>query len=397
MKVLYVINGLGTGGAERSLAEMLPHLAEHGVEPTIVCLNGRSEGVHEEVLQAGFNVRVLRARHTAGCIRELRRLIQLEKPDIVHTTIFEADVTGRLAAWRTGVTVVTTLVNTSYDPVRLDDPNVSRWKLAAMKTIDGWTARRMTHHFHAITRAVKDHAVEHLGLDPSLITVIPRGRDFRRLGTLAPDRRGRVRASLGLPDDHRVVLNVARQEFQKGQRHLLEAFARLIPDDPDLVLLQVGREGNATGELQTVAAQAGLGDRVRFLGHRDDVPDLLAAADVFVFPSLYEGLGGALIEALAMGIPLVVSDLPATREVAGDMGGTAFVEPANPRALAEALRAVLDDLEAHRMAVAGNRGEAEARFEIAHVSGKLAELYQRILGGTPGTVDLTVLDHGMSA
>lgn len=376
MKILYVINSLEEGGAERSLAEMLPHLTKLGVEPLIACLHRRTEGVHEEVVKAGFEVRVLTSRHMAGCARELRQMIREEQPAIVHTTIFEADLIGRFAAWRTSSKVVTSLVNTSYDPVRLEDPNVSKWKLAVAKAIEGWTARHLTDHFHAISEAVKGHAVQHLGLDAEKITTIPRGRDLKRLGEPSPERRRRVREALGISVDQTIILNIGRQEFQKGQRYLLEAIELLADEHPNLLLLHAGPLGNASTELRLRAESRQLAGRVRFLGHRDDVPDLLAAADIFVFPSLYEGLGSTLIEALAMGIPLVVSDLPAAREVAGDGAGTVFVEPGNASACANGLRAVLGDLDEYWAAATRNRDLVATRFRIDHVSSQLADLYR---------------------
>ena len=128
LKVLFVINGLGTGGAERSLSETLL-LAPGGITPTVACLNRRSEGVQEPSIDGGMDVRFLGARGLIGRVRELRRLIDDVRPDLLHTTIFEADLAGRLAAAKTNVPVLTSLVNTSYEPVRRQDPEVNPWKL----------------------------------------------------------------------------------------------------------------------------------------------------------------------------------------------------------------------------------------------------------------------------
>ena len=97
MKVLFVIDGLGTGGAERSLSEMLPHLERRGIRSVVACLHRRTEGVQDQILASGFDVRFLRG-HRAGRIKELHGLFRSVHPSLVHTAIFEANISGRLAA-----------------------------------------------------------------------------------------------------------------------------------------------------------------------------------------------------------------------------------------------------------------------------------------------------------
>jgi len=282
MKVLFAIDGLGGGGTERSLAELLPLIRERGVDPTVVCLK-RAGGELEAEVAAGFDVRFLAAAGRAGRARELRRVLAGVRPHLLRTLLFEADLLGRLAAAGTSARVLTSLVNTTYDRSRLGDPRVSAAKLWAARQVDGWTARHLVDHFHAVSDRVRWAAVAALHIPPGSITVIERGRDGRRLGEPSPERRPAARAALGLSDSHEVVMNVGRQEFQKGLPHLVEAIG-LLRERPRLLLLQAGREGQVSGELQRLTAGD---DRIRLLGHREDIPELLAAADVFALPSLY--------------------------------------------------------------------------------------------------------------
>ena len=378
MKVLFVIDGLGTGGAERSLAEMLPHLERRGIRTVVACLYRRTEGVQDQVLASGGDVRFLEGGRPSR-ILALRRLIRSERPDVVHTAIFEATIAGRLAAAGTGVPLITSLVSTPYDPVRLRDPNVSRWKLRAVRTIDAWTGRHLTTRFHAVSRTVREAAVRDLGIEANRVTVIPRGRRSERLGHPSPSRRSVARRTMDLPEDAAVLVTVGRQEYQKGQWHLLEAMASLRDERPDVRLLLAGRSGNATSRLDEVVRRTGLNGEVRFLGHRDDVPDVLAAADVFVFPSLLEGLPGVLIEAMALGLPIVASDLPAVREVVEEGGNAVLVPPGSPRHLAAATRDLLDD-PARRVAF-GARGREifEERFTLDRSVERMVELYERVV------------------
>lgn len=384
MKVLFLIDSLQGGGAERSLAEMLPGLAARGVDPIVVCLDRRADNV-EDLILGRFDLRYIEARRAPGRVRAVRRMIREERPDLVHTTLLRSDLIGRFAAAGTGVPVLTSLVNLSYDPIRFSDPRIRPWVFRRVQAFDGWTARRFNEHFHAITGAVKDHNVAALGIEPDRVTVVLRGRDGSRLGSPSPDRRNEARRRLGLSDDDDVLVNVGRQEFQKGQRYLLEAIERLTAAGRRPVALILGRRGVASAELDELAKRPGLEGRVRFLGHVDDVADVLAAADVFVFPSLFEGLGGSLIEAMALGLPIVASDLPAVREVLEDGANAALVPPADAGALAGAIAGLLGDRA--RAARFGRRSRElfEERYTLEASTEQMASLYHRIVGSAVET------------
>src|SRR5690606_5335714 len=125
---------------------------------------------------------------------------------------------------------------------------------------------------------------------PLPYTTLFRSRDPERIGEPTPERRRRVRRALGLDDETPVLVTVGRQEFQKGHRYLIEAMPKILERHPRTRLLIVGRRGAATSELERAVADFERADSVSFLGHRADVTDLMAAADLFVFPSLFEGL-----------------------------------------------------------------------------------------------------------
>jgi glycosyltransferase involved in cell wall biosynthesis len=382
LTVLYVIDGLGTGGSERSLAELLGPLAREGIRPVIAAQYRRPHGVERQVLEGGFDVRFLSSRTRLGRIREIRKLMSSERPDLVHTTLFNSDLAGRVGAMGRGVPVVTSLVNTSYDPARLEDPNVRAVRLRLVQKIDGWTARHLTAHFHAVTRAVKEAAVRDLRIPADRITVIERGRDPERLGVPTPARRERARDRLGLSSEDEVLVSVGRQEFQKGQRYLIEAMVEVSRLRPRAVLLFAGRQGHASEELQRLWRETELEDRIRFLGHVEDVPEVLAAADILVFPSLYEGLPGALIEAMAVGLPIVATDIDATREVL-EPGRNAILVPSSSAAsLAGAVLRLLTEKETRRGFGTRSRSMFEERFTLEGSVRRMLALYEKVAEGT---------------
>lgn len=320
-------------------------------------------------------------------------MIKGQNPDLIQTCLFDSDVAGRLAAAQLGIPVITSLVNTSYVAVRVNDPNVRALRLGAAQLIDSWTARHLSTHFHAVTHAVKAAAVETMGIRADRITVIERGRDPARLGEPSPERRRLTRAKLGLSDDDEVLINVGRQEYQKGQKFLLEAVRMLSGERPRLVLLIAGRRGHSSTALEHYLAEAGLKERVRLLGYRDDVPDLLAAADLFVFPSLYEGLGGAVIEAMALGVPVIASNLDAIREVVEEGRSGVLVPPGLPRELADAIRHLLEDRSQARAFAARGREIFLERFTLDQSVRRLIEMYRHV---ADRRTEALVADRGSS-
>ena len=386
-KYLFVINSFLAGGAERSLVEMLPRLVEEGVTPIIASLHYREVGFEEEVRDAGYDVRLLSGRGRLGKAWALRSLISHESPDLVYTSLFDADLAGWIATRGMRVPLVSNLANTAYDPARLADPNIDERRLKVIRSIDGYTSRHGTDHFHAVSQAVKDSTVETLGVDPTRITVVKRGRDSDRLGSRSIERTAAAREMLDLPEGADVVVTVGRQEYQKGHRYLIEAFAAVVVERPNALLLITGREGHSTAELQELIATLGLESVVRLLGHRSDVAEVLVASDLFVFPSLYEGLGGALIEALALELPVVASDLPALREVVSDGENALLVPPRDPEALSRAITDLLGDRDKMEKFGTRSRQIFDEEFRAEDATEGMVAMLAAIATGDAGEIE----------
>ncbi len=337
---------------------MLPVLRDHGIRSEIAIFHRRAEGVERKVEEGGTRVHFVGERRRIARVWSLRRLIRRIQPDLVHTAVFEADVTGRIAAAGLGVPVAASVVNMSYGPERTADPRVSIHRLALARRLDRWTAQLLCDGVHALTAAVGEDCGTQLGMPESMIRVIPRARSRERLGHRSRERREHVRSRLGISPEEFAVLNVGRREFQKGQSTLLPAVAAC----GDSTLLIAGRDGAESSALAALSSELGIVDRVRFLGHRDDVPDLLVAADAFAFPSRFEGLGGAVLEALALGTPIVASDIPALREVlrSGELG---VLVPVGDEA---ALGAALERIRLHPEDAAERSRRGREVFDSCH-------------------------------
>ena len=377
LRVLHVTNHLtDAGGAEVSLIQLLPHLQAAGIENFALPLT-RFEPTRfsGKLREAGVVVLEGRDGSLPSYLRSVRMAVTATRPDVVHSTLWDADLATRLATWGTRVPVVNGVVNAQYSAeayVRARSPI----RLRGYQEIDGLLARRLVFAFHALTQGVADAAVDALRIDPARICVIPRGRDPELLGAPSPTRRERARRMLGIPRQAHMILNLARQQPQKGLPLLVSALAEMVQRHPNVILVQAGRPGADSAEIQRRLKEFGLQDHVRFLGRREDVGELLAAADLFVLSSLWEGQGGSLIEAMALGIACVAFDIPPVRETLGPAG--TFVRFGDPHALAEAATTLLKD-DRRRNAL-GRVGQQRFRFryEIGTVAQEMAAFYEEV-------------------
>lgn len=380
LRILHLINQLsGRAGAEISLQEILLALdAEDGFQMALGVLSPSKtvsaplEATSVRLLAPSSDMRGVRAART------VRRWIREVRPTLVHTTLTEANLVGRVAALGTGVPVLVSLVNTPYVGEAMMDRDINRHKHGVVRLLDRVLSRHATAHFHAITQSAADHAIEQFGISPADVTVVPRGRDRKRLGTPSPERRSRARRALGITDDRPVLLNVGRQDPQKGQIYLVEAMQEVWATHPEAELLLVGRDGPSSASLHAAVERVQGSDRVRLLGVRSDIGDLLCAADLFVFPSLYEGLGGSVLEAMAMDVPILATTAPALREVLDEGACARLVPIADAGAIAAGVLDLLDDPAAAGALARSARARFESEYRLDRCIGGMKELYERV-------------------
>jgi glycosyltransferase involved in cell wall biosynthesis len=382
MRVVHLIDSFAPGGAERSLADMTPHLVERGLDLEFVVLHERP-GLAEEVRLAGATVDALGGSNRLTWVREAGKLIRARRPDLVHTTLFDADVVGRTAARLAGVPVVSSLVNTPYGSEHRAEAAQRAIKVRAAQLADIATSR-LVRRFRAVSQAVKDAAVERLHLKADLVDVIPEGRDPGRLGRSTPARRSAARAGLGL-DTEPLVLAVGRQEPQKGLDVLLRAVPALREVCPDVQVLVAGREGRSSSELRSIVEELDLAASVRLLGHRDDVVELFCAADVFVLPSWREGIPGVLQEAMALEVPIVASDIGPVREALGDPSLAELCRPGDVAELAAGLVKALEDRVTGRQRATSARDRFISEYDVAGVAERILAFYRTALEGPNST------------
>jgi glycosyltransferase involved in cell wall biosynthesis len=285
----------------------------------------------------------------------LSRQLRDAAPDLAHLHSGRAAWLGGLAAARLGLPALAT---------RRMDRRLRRNPRNAL--LHGRLLRRSV----AISDAVARQLAE-AGARAERIAVVPSAVDP---AALHPQRaREAVRAELGANAGEPCLLTAAALVERKGIDVLLRALARLFAEDGPATLWIAG-DGPERGALEQLARELALGDRVRFLGARRDVPDLLAACDVFVLPSRHEGLGVAALEAMAAGRAVVASGVGGLAEAVAHERTGLLVPPDDPPALAGALARLLGDARLReRLAAAG-----PARIAERHLASHMVEAYERL-------------------
>lgn len=304
-------------------------------------------------------------------VRRLTRIAKRERIDIVHTHLFDPTVLGILAAKLRGARLVVTRHHS--DALHRIQGAVRR---RAYLAIESWISRSVD-HIIAPSRMVFDTLTQREGVAPTKITVIPYGQTFERFASITRDQVAQTRADLGMESRFALVC-VCRLHAEKGHRYLLEAFASFARERRDARLYLVG-EGPERRRLEAAVDRLGLCPHVSFLGWRDDALTILAAADLVVHPSLQEALPSAVIEAVVLERPLVVTDVSGVRDILGDSEphGT-IVAPGNADALLSAIRAVGADPVAAAKRASGGRDRVLSTMDASRVAEAYAECYRRV-------------------
>jgi len=368
LRILHLITRLPVGGAERLLVDIVRHLPREQFESLVCCIQDRGE-LAGEVEAAGIPLlcleRMRSRRFDWRAVRDLARLMRRERIGVVHAHLYHANLYGRLAALGAGVPAIATVHNT-YTRTKLH----RRWLNRLLA--------RASARVVAVSDDIRRDVLRHDGVPEDKIATIQNGIDLSRVASTMT--REAARARLGLDEQVLAVGCVARLEEQKGHRFLLEALALLRRQGPPPsrpVKLVAAGDGRLRGELQAQAQSLGLGEMVSFLGTRSDVADILRALDVYVMPSLWEGLSLALLEAMAAGLPVIATDVGGVSQVLGAGSGGVKVAPGDARALAAAIRQLSDEPR-ERLALRGEqaRQRVRAEFSLDAMIGRLTAIYR---------------------
>lgn len=332
IKLLFVLNELAAGGVQRLVVDFANQLNKGRFTVSIATLfDSPKYSFHQDQLNSGIELRNFRFKRFWDLIAwyRLYRYIGQNKFDVVFTQLFMSDLFGRVAAYIAGTPLIVTAIQNLI-------PSLPKKYI--------WTDRILAHITDACvspTPTISVYAKEAIGFPSRKIHLLPTNAvDIRRFKTSF--EREAVRRSAGVPKEGRVVISVGRLIEQKGHTILLKAIPSVLRHHPDTYFVIAG-SGNLEAALKIQATALGVASHVRFLGERKDIPDLLRSADVFVFPSLWEGQGIVLFEAMFSDLPIVASRAGGIPDVIENEQTGLLCEPGNADALVQALVRILGD------------------------------------------------------
>ena len=364
LRVALLLESDGPGGAETMLLNLADELRRRGHEVLPIGPAGRAGWLGDRFRERGFAPEsyVLHRAIDPACLRQITAMLRSHRIQVAHSHEFGMAVYGAVAARRAGARHIITMHGGRYYAEQ-------RRRRLALR----WAARR-SDALVAVSRATAADLRATLRLGDEAVRVVLNGIPFRS------GSRAAVRSELALRDDELLLVSVGNLYPVKGHAVLLRALGQLrrsgALDAVPWRLALAGR-GEEEARLRALVRDEGLAERVTLLGYREDVPDILAAADLFVMPSLMEGLPLALVEAMAAGLPVVVSDVGGIPEVAKQGSEAILVPPGDPAGLAEGLATLMRDPLARACMGAAARARARRDFSVS----TMCEAYERLYRG----------------
>ena len=371
MKVLHLINSLGFGGAENLVANLLPCLARAGIQTAVVSLRseiGLAQGLNDcgaSVYCLNYDGTIYSVAQNLRAVLSLREVVRHVRPDILHSHLWMSDIMSRVAA-PFSCRLITTLHN--LDPWWLE-----KCPRSAVKTLlDSVSGKLRNVRFISVSRDVRACAAGALRIRERKNVTVLNGIDLSMFAKAAGKKK---------LDKSKVIIQVGRFYPQKRHDLSLRAFAALRSHYPGIKLALVG-DGPLRSELLRMADSLRLGSSIEFLGIRNDVPELLAQADIFWMPSEWEGLPIACIEAMASGLPVIATRVGGLSEVVTH-GKTGFLlSPENCLAqLVQRTSELLDDTSLAKTMGSNGRAVAYESFSIEKTAAQYLSAYEQLLEG----------------
>ena len=368
-RIALVITDLEPGGAERQMVELAVRMPHGEFQPSVIVLAPPPPHTQlvERLHAAGIPLTFLGARRKwkiRAVVRGLADHLRQELPALVQSFLYHANVVGAVAAKRAGVKRVVTGLRVAERRI-----GIRRW---LERATDRYVARHV-----CVSRAVHQYAARVVGLPAEKLVTIPNGVNVRRFSQAKP----LSPAELGRPDGAKIVAYLGRLDRQKRLGWLLRRWPEITGRQTQAHLVLAG-EGPQRERLQQLAARLGVATHVHFSGWRPDVPRILAAADLVVLTSAWEGMPNAILEAMAAARPVVATEAEGIAEILGPLASEParqLVPADDAAAFVEAVLRLLGDESLASSAGLANRRRVEEAFTIERMVERYCELYRQLL------------------
>jgi glycosyltransferase involved in cell wall biosynthesis len=365
--VLHVIDSFDLGGAQEVVGNLATCGNRSEFSHEVAALHGR--GIYRQRFRdRGLTVHSLSPHKLVPLyLPALAALLARKKFDILHCHLAASNILAKPLGALARIPVI---INHDHNNDALRATN--RLVLAA-ETF----SNRFASHVITVSSSCRDFLVDHEGVDPEEISLVLNAIDLGHFRPGAVDRAS-VRAKWKLPKDAPVVAGVGRLNPQKNLSLFLDAAARLAREYPDVRFLLAGT-GPEESLLREKCGMLGLGDRVIFAGYVADARQVYAACDLLVMPSLYEGLPMTLLEAMAMGVPVVASRLDGIAEVVTDGESGLLIASGDADGFAAASARLLQDQELRAKITGSAASLVRERFSAERMAREVEEIYRRCL------------------
>lgn len=365
-KILFVSTSSGIGGAEKTLFTLATLLDPKKCK-VVAIVSLKPKGHYAKKLEAaGLPVYTLDVENRAGLhdLHKLARIIHETKPDIVHAIMYQAIELSR---------AVRKLGYAEFQLV--SSPRVHYRTRGSFSLLIDRYLKSADDLLISECESSRKYLIEKLGYLKSATTTIHNGTDIAGWPISKKDRE-KHREDLRLEDKDILIGAIGRLSEQKGHLYLLEAISKLKSSHPVKCVL-IG-EGPMRGFLEDMARKLGLGDIVTFAGEQENIPGWLSALDIFALPSLWEGLPNALLEAMALGLPVVATRVDGIPEaVSHDISGV-LCNPKDPQALFIPLQDLIVDAEYRARLGDSAKMVVNEHFKLADMIGKYEKAYEQI-------------------
>ena len=369
--VVHAIHSLGTGGLENGVVNLI-NSADRSFRHVVMCMT--TEGPLRERLRRDVEVVSVGKRpgQDPAAFWRLIALLRDLRPGIVHSRNWGA-IDAVAAARLAGVRVV---VHGEHGREAGDPQGQNPRRRRVRRLLQPLVSRFVT-----VSRDLERWLVEDIGLRQEKVLTIPNGVDLDRFGNCD---RLEARRALGVPASGVILGTVGRLDPVKDQAGLVRAFAEVAQAHREAWLIVAG-DGPCRADLLGLACDLRVSERVRFLGECRNVPGILAAMDVFVLPSIGEGMSNTLLEAMASGLPVVATRVGGNPELVEDRVSGRLVPSRDPRALAGAIAEYLDDPHLRSLHGKASRERAAGSFSLERMTEAYTNLYGQLLGRRDGS------------
>jgi glycosyltransferase involved in cell wall biosynthesis len=377
--ILLLGTQIAVGGAQRVLLSQAQWFYDKGYRVTTAFLYDKEKLSAEWMTNYPFPIVDLNARrHGANPIingylllvgvYRLWQLIRQNKFNLIITYTPDSNIFGLFIAWFTGVSV---RIGTNHGYIE----GIPTWR----RRLHGWIINHgLANCLIVVSKHLYQSSIEEEDIQPGRLVVIPNGIEINRLVRTNSKNLARIRRELDIDSDCFVYLSVGRLTEQKGHRYLLDAIPKVISKYPNQLVFIIAGEGYLSEKLEEKARDLNIDHVVNFLGSRSDIPDLLALADVFVMPSLSEGLPLALLEAMYVGLPVVASQVGGIKSIITHGENGYLVPPGNFDAISSALIDIRENYEARERFGNNNHTLIINEYTIDQMCSQYEDLFHQI-------------------